>query len=351
MEKYDCRGVLESEMEELCIERGIKKFRADQLFRWVQQKSALSWDDIRNIGQEDKNKLQEIFFIQPLQLIREQVSKDGTRKFLFSLSDGETIETVLMDYEKDVSRDRETVCVSTQVGCPVGCPFCATGVNGFRRNLTIGEIAGQVLEIARIMSAKDPSFKVTNVVFMGMGEPFLNYEAVRRAIQILNSENGQKIGMRRMTISTSGVVPGILRLAEDNKQVGLAVSLHSARDHIRNKLVPMNKRYPLSELIKACREYSHLTGRRVTFEMALTDATTNKEEAEAVVNLIKGMPAHVNLIPINPVPESDMQRPTQEKITEFKKNLEAKNISVSIREEKGKDIDAACGQLRQRLEW
>ncbi|ADY56628.1 23S rRNA m(2)A-2503 methyltransferase [Syntrophobotulus glycolicus DSM 8271] len=350
MEKYDCRGLSEPEMEKLCLQNGIKKFRADQVFRWVQQKGVRCWDEMKNIGQEDTDKLKKVFCLQPLEIVKEQVSKDGTRKFLFRLPDGERIETVLMDYEKDLSRNRETVCVSTQVGCPVGCPFCATGVNGFHRNLSAGEITGQVLEIVRRMRINDPSFNVTNIVFMGMGEPFLNEESVLKAVRILNSENGQKIGMRRMTISTSGVVPGIIRLAEENKQVGLAISLHSARNHLRDILVPMNRRYPLQQLMRACREYVNQTGRRVTLEIALTEANANKDEAEALIRLIQGMPVHINLIPVNPVTESSMQRPAKEKIMEFKTLLEAKNLSVTVREEKGTDIDAACGQLRQRLE-
>lgn len=350
MEKLDCRGYLEDELAEVCLQNGLKKYRANQLFNWINQKSAQHWDEIKNIGKADRDTLNRIFTLKPLEIMRIQQSKDGTRKFLFQLADGETIETVLMDYTNLDSRDRQTVCVSTQVGCPVGCSFCATGMAGFRRNLTVGEITGQILDVTRYLQQEDPEFKVTNIVYMGMGEPFLNYEAVMKAIGILNSENGQKIGMRRVTISTSGIVPKILKLAEDNPQVGLAVSLHAASNKVRDRLVPINKRYPLAQLMEACRVYSTQTNRRVTFEMALNETNASKEEAMALVSLLHGMLAHVNLIPVNPVFGSGIQRPSKEKITDFKRTLEAGNIPVSIREEKGLDIDAACGQLRQRLE-
>lgn len=350
MEKLDCRSCLEEEIIESCLENDLKKFRANQVFKWIHQKGVHNWEEMKNIGKEDREKLSKVFYLQPPQIIKERCSKDGTRKFLFRLADEESIETVLMDYENTFSRDRQTICVSTQIGCPVGCSFCATGMAGFQRNLTAGEITGQVLEVMRHLQKEDPEFKVTNIVFMGMGEPFLNYEAVMKAIKILNSENGQNIGMRRMTISTSGVVPKINQLAKDNPQVGLAISLHSSRDEIRDALVPMNRRYPLAKLIQACRNYISVTNRRISFEVALNDQNTNKEEAEEIVKLLNGMMVHVNLIPLNPVAGSRVKKPEREKILMFKKVLEAGRIPVSIREEKGVDIEAACGQLRQRME-
>jgi 23S rRNA (adenine2503-C2)-methyltransferase len=350
MEKLDCRACLEEELIAIFLEKNIKRFRANQVFKWVQQKGAHDWEEMKNIGREDRDKLREILDLQPLEIIKEQHSKDGTRKFLFRLRDQESIETVLMDYNKTISRDRQTICLSTQVGCPVGCSFCATGMAGFQRNLTVGEITGQVLEVMKYLQKEDPEFKVTNIVFMGMGEPFLNYQAVLKAIKILNSVNGQQIGMRRMTISTSGVVPKIIQLAKDNPQVGLAISLHSTKDEIRNNLVPMNKKYPLAELMRACRNYLAITNRRITFEMALNNQNTSREEAEELVKLLKGITAHVNLIPVNPVKGSRVKRPRNKEISMFKEVLEAGRIPVSIREEKGVDIEAACGQLRQRLE-
>ena len=288
--------------------------------------------------------------LYPLEKVREQRSKDGTRKYLFRLEDGETIECVLMDYARTNSRDRHTVCVSTQVGCAVGCAFCATGLEGFRRNLSVGEIVGQVLDITHYVRQEDPDFQVTNIVFMGMGEPLLNYDRVLRAIQLLNHAQGLKIGMRRMTISTSGVVPQIIQLAKDNPQVGLAVSLHAAQDDVRNQLIPMNRRYPLTQLMEACQEYTQITHRRITFEVALTAENSKQEDAEAFVRLLKGQFVHVNLIPVNPVEGTGMERPSPELMRRFAQVLEDAGISVSSREERGADIDAACGQLRRQWE-
>lgn len=349
MKKLDARACLEEEILAVCLQNDIKKYRAEQVFRWLHQKAVHDWEEMKNIGQQDRKKLSDVLFVQPLEIVNEQRSQDGTVKFLFRLGDGESIETVLMNYENDATRDRHTICVSTQVGCAIGCSFCATGLDGFKRNLSAGEITGQVLEIVRLIQQKDPNFSVTNIVFMGMGEPFLNYKAVMKAITLLNSKKGQNIGMRRMTISTSGVAPKIIQLAEDNSQVGLAISLHSARNSMRDNLVPINKKYPLEKLIEACRVYSSKTSRRITFEMALQNANTNKEEAQALIKLLRGMLVHVNLIPINPVSGS-IQRPAKEKIMMFKNILEEARVPVSIREEKGLDIEAACGQLRQRLE-
>nr|MDA8228714.1 23S rRNA (adenine(2503)-C(2))-methyltransferase RlmN [Desulfitobacterium hafniense] len=243
MKRLEIHGCTERELIDLCQELGLKRFRGTQLFQWVQQKGAADWDELKNIGQTDKELLKERLELVKIPILREQQSKDGTRKFLLGLADGEGIECVLMDYDRKQSRDRHTVCLSTQVGCAVGCTFCATGLGGFRRNLTAGEIVGQVLGITRKMREIEPGFQVTNLVFMGMGEPLLNYDEVLKTIEILNSEHGQNIGMRRMTISTSGVAPKIRQLAKDNPQVGLAVSLHAANDEWRNELIPMNRRY------------------------------------------------------------------------------------------------------------
>lgn len=350
MERVDCRGLKQEELVQYCLDLGLAKFRGRQVFQWLQQKAVQDWDELKNIGQGDRQKLQEGLALQPLKKIREQVSQDGTRKFLFRCEDGETLECVLMNYDRVKSRDRHTVCVSTQIGCPVGCAFCATGLGGFRRNLSPGEIVGQVLDITYSLRLEDPDFQVTNIVFMGMGEPLLNYKAVLKAIELLNHPEGQNIGMRRMTISTSGVVPRIRELARDNPQVGLAVSLHSANNVKRNELIPINRKYPLEELMVACQEYTDQTKRRITFEVALIAGQATQEAAEEVARLLKGQLALVNLIPVNPVLETGMARPTVGEIQRFSRILEDSGISVSVREEKGTDIDAACGQLRRQWE-
>lgn len=346
----ELRGCLDNELIEICRELGLKQFRGLQLFQWVQQKAVPSWDEIKNISKDDLQTLSSRLHLYSLEQVQEQRSKDGTRKYLFRLEDGEMIECVLMDYSRTQSRDRHTVCVSTQVGCAVGCAFCATGIEGFRRNLSAAEIVGQVLDITHLIRQEDPDFQVTNIVFMGMGEPLLNYDSVLKAIKLLNHEQGQAIGMRRMTISTCGVVPRMLQLAKDNPQVGLAVSLHAAQDEIRNQLVPMNRRYPLALLMETCHEYSRMTHRRITFEVALTAENTRREEAEDLARLLKGQLGHVNLIPINPVEGTGMKRPDPEKIKRFAQVLENAGISVSSREERGTDINAACGQLRRQWE-
>lgn len=348
MESLELRGLSETELAQACLTLGLKRFRGSQIFQWVQDKGVRTWDDMENIGIKDREALAQHFVFPLLDLVQEQRAADGTRKYLFRLQDGETLECVLMEYERVQARDRHTVCVSTQVGCAVGCAFCATGLGGFRRNLSPGEIVGQVLEITWLVRQEDPEFQVTNVVFMGMGEPFLNYESVLKGINLLNSSKGQNIGMRRMTISTSGEVFRIRELARDNPQVGLAVSLHSAQDAVRNQLVPMNRKYPLVELMAACRDYSAITGRRITFEVALAEGTASADEARRMAQLLKGLLAHVNLIPVNPVAETGMKRPQRDKLLEFARILEGAGITVTLREERGTDIDAACGQLRRR---
>ena len=350
MDSIEVRGCLEDELIEICQEMGLKRYRAIQLFQWVQQKAVRTWDEMKNIGKGDRQTLSSHLHLYPLERLREQRSEDGTRKYLFQLEDGETIECVLMDYARTRARDRHTVCVSTQVGCAVGCAFCATGLEGFRRNLSVGEIVGQVLDITHFVRQEDPDFQVTNIVFMGMGEPLLNYDQVLKAILLLNDGQGLNIGMRRMTISTSGVVPKIIQLAKDNPQVGLAVSLHAAQDEVRDDLIPMNRRYPLTQLMEACQEYTQITHRRITFEVALTAENAKREEAEALARLLKGQLGHVNLIPVNPVAGTGMERPNPELMKGFAQILENCGIPVSSREERGADIDAACGQLRRQWE-
>jgi 23S rRNA (adenine2503-C2)-methyltransferase len=346
MERLELRGCLEEELAGVCQKLGLKRFRSQQLFRWVQQNAVHAWEEIHNIPESERQKLKTLLHLSPLKLLNGQRARDGTQKYLFGLEDGECIESVLMNYEREVSRNRHTVCISTQVGCAVGCAFCATGLGGFRRNLSVGEIVGQVLEISSLIARENPLARVTNIVFMGMGEPLFNYNAVLKSLEILNRETGQNIGMRRMTISTSGVAPKIRQLGRDNPQVGLAVSLHSALDSVRDILVPINRRYPIRELMNACSEYIKLTNRRITFEVALSAGNVNRESAEALGKLLQGYLAHINLIPVNPVAETKMARPKTEEISQFAGILESYALSVSIREERGTDINAACGQLR-----
>ena len=277
----------------------------------------------------------------PVQLATMISSKDGyTKKALFELKDGKKIETVLMQYD-----ERNTICVSTQVGCALGCSFCATGAMGFSRNLSVGEIVSQVLYFAHELANDD--LHVTNLVFMGMGEPFLNYETTMDAIRILNDEKGFGLGARRMTVSTAGVVPGIDRFADENLQVNLAISLHSVDDAQRSEMMPINKKYSIAEVIAAVKEYIEKTNRRVTFEWALIDGVNDTEQvAEELADLLKGMLCHVNLIRLNDTP--GYAGKGSDNAMAFKQTLTDRHIPCSVRLRRGIDIAAGCGQLASR---
>jgi len=279
--------------------------------------------------------------------LEERVSADGlTRKVLFALRDNQTIESVLMHYER-----RHTACISTQVGCPLGCVFCATGQSGFVRNLTPGEIVGQVLYFARQLrdQGRGTNRPITNVVFMGMGEPLANYEATWQAIETLTHDEGFNLGARRITISTVGLVPGIQRLAEEGTQIGLAISLHAPTDELRDKLVPINRRYPLNQLMAACRHYVERTGRRISFEYALIQGVNDSlEQARQLARLLDGLLCHVNLIPLNPVPESPYQPSPRDRVLAFQAELNRLEVPNTLRVERGIDIQAGCGQLRSQ---
>jgi len=281
-------------------------------------------------------------------VIAQQTSKDGTVKLLLALRDGERIEAVGLPYA-----DRVSCCVSTQVGCPIGCVFCATGQSGFTRSLGAGEIVDQVLTVQDVLQGLPSTIRtnvprINHVTFMGMGEPLLNYEETLKAVRLLNAELG--IAMRHLTISTVGIVPGIVRLAEERLQLTLAVSLHAPTDDLRRKLTPGSSRWTLGELMYACRNYVQQTGRRVTFEYCLMDGVNDgPDEAQALAALLKGMNCHVNLIPGNPVPGLNVHRSSPERLKAFREILEGAGIQVTKRVQRGSDIDAACGQLRRRM--
>jgi 23S rRNA (adenine2503-C2)-methyltransferase len=290
-------------------------------------------------------------------MVRQVAGADGTVKSLFQCGDGNTVEAALMFYGGDGEKERRTVCVSTQAGCGIGCPFCATGQQGFERNLTSGEIIDQVLYFARYLrdNPKNIAGKnsrpehVSNIVFMGMGEPLANYDNLWKAIETLNAPDCFKLGARNMTISTSGLVPGIKRLAGEKLQVGLAVSLHAADNILRNKLVPVNRKYPLEELIPVCREYSRLTGRRLSFEYILFKGINDSiAQARALAQLISGFNCHVNLIAANATANATYQPPPKRVMLAFENELKRHHVNVTPRESRGQDIDAGCGQLRSR---
>jgi 23S rRNA (adenine2503-C2)-methyltransferase len=305
---------------------------------------------MRNVPAALRERLARELPFPSVEVGRAQVSDDGlTRKHLLRLADGRLIEAVLMLYDpRSDSRGRATVCVSSQAGCAMGCVFCATGQGGFDRNLTAGEIVAQVVGFAR-EQARTGGRGLTNVVFMGMGEPLANYRAVWRAVETLHDPDGLNMAARHITISTVGVVPGIRRLAEAPLQVGLAVSLHAPDDELRQRLIPTAHRYPLAEIIAACREYTAKTGRRVTFEYCLMDHLNDAPaQARALGDLLHGMRCHVNLIPVNPTADGRIRRPARSRTLAFQRALEARGVPCTVRVEKGVEISAACGQLRSR---
>lgn len=348
----------QTQLRELVVSLDAPAYRADQILNWIFKKYALSFEEMSDLPQSFRQKLVFNASLFSLKALEEKISGDSlTRKVLFKLEDGKTIETTLMEYEKtNSSRERRTVCVSTQAGCAIGCVFCATGQQGFERNLRPGEILEQILyfmksvktEMSSGQNSRDRS-PVTNVVFMGMGEPLANYDNVWQAIVMLNAGHGAGLGARQITLSTSGLVPQIKRLITENLHVELAVSLHAANDDLRNRLVPINKKYPLSQLISACREYFDKTGRRPTFEYALFEGVNDSlEQAHELVRLVRGLNCSVNLIAGNPTGCQEFHPSSLKQAREFQKQLTASGIVNTIRVSRGTDIEAGCGQLKSR---
>lgn len=323
-------------------ELGYPKFRAKQVFRWVHKQTVQDFDSMTNLPKELQRELVSKFTNPlPVNLVTTRVSQDGTEKYLFALDDGCTIETVLIP-----DGERQTLCISSQVGCAMNCSFCATGKSGYERNLTAGEIIGQVLWVSNLLRSRD--LALSNIVYMGMGEPLANYDAVLKSIRLMNDPDGLHFGARRITISTCGLVPQIKQLAQEDIQVGLAISLHAITNQTRSEIMPINRRYPLEELLPAGDYYTVQTGRRVSYEYALIrDFNDNAGQARELAKLLQGRLCHVNLIPINPVGAEE--RPSEEAVRLFAEIVAKAGIQVSIRKERGTDIEAACGQLRQSL--
>ncbi|PEJ10295.1 23S rRNA (adenine(2503)-C(2))-methyltransferase RlmN [Bacillus wiedmannii] len=330
------------EMQEWLKEQGEPKFRAGQIFDWLYKKRVKNYDDMSNLSKGLRDKLSNSFDITTLNTLVKQTSSDGTIKFLFQLYDGYSIETVLMRHEYGNS-----ICVTTQVGCRIGCTFCASTLGGLKRNLEAGEIVAQVVEVQRALDETEE--RVSSLVVMGIGEPFDNYDNLMSFLRIVNHEKGIHIGARHMTVSTSGIVPKIYKFAEEDMQINFAISLHSANTELRSKLMPINRAYKLPDLMEAVKYYVNRTGRRITFEYGLFGGENDQvEQAEELAALLKGVKCHVNLIPVNYVPERDYVRTPREQIFLFEKTLKDRGVNVTIRREQGHDIDAACGQLRAK---
>ena len=312
---------------------GEKPYRAEQIFKWIYVDKVQSFDEMTNLSLELREKLKQNYTLGIFKILKKQVASDGTIKYLFDILDGNAIETVLMSYHHGFS-----ICVSSQVGCKMGCKFCASTGIAFARSLSSGEIVEQILAVER-----DEKVRISNVVFMGIGEPLDNFENVVNAIRIINNQKGINIGARHISVSTSGLVPNIYRLAEENIQCTLSISLHATTDEKRSEMMPVNNLYNIEELLKACRDYIAKTNRRVSFEYALAkDNNDNLEDAKRLVKLLHGMNCHVNLIPINKIENGKFDKSSNENIIKFRDYLNDHGIVATIRRELGSDIDAAC---------
>jgi 23S rRNA (adenine2503-C2)-methyltransferase len=340
-------GLTRAELVERLAAEGQKPFRADQVLEWVYRKRVDSFAAMSNLPEPLREKLAAEFSISSLEMVRRLGSEDTTQKFLFRLGDGQLIETVLIPASPALygsPSDRRTLCISTQVGCAYGCKFCASGLDGWSRNLNAGEIVGQILKAEALTGAP-----VNNLVFMGMGEPLANFEQVMRAISIINAPWGIGIGARHITLSTSGLAPQIRQLADQPLQVRLAISLHGATDAVRAQIMPVNRKYPIAELLDACSYYTVRKKQRLTFEYILIDGINDSpEQARALAPLATRLNAKVNLIPYNTVEGLDWSRPPRVRQEDFLRLVRSLGVFATLRREKGHDIDAACGQLRRQ---
>ncbi len=336
----DLKDLTYPELEEFLMECQEPKFRAKQIFSWL-HKGVVSFEEMSDISKKTKEKLSEKCFISKLTIREKYVSKiDGTVKYLFSLEDGNCIESVLMRYKHGIS-----LCISSQVGCRMGCGFCASTIGGLYRNLTAGEILNQV-----IFAQKDTGERISNIVMMGIGEPLDNYDNVIKFLKNVNNPLGLNIGYRHISLSTCGRIDGMKKLADEDMPITLSVSLHAPNNKIRNEIMPINKKYPVEELIKECKDYIKKTSRRISFEYSLISGVNDSpEEARELATLLKGMLCHVNLIPVNHVRERNFHKGKKEEINRFKNLLNDLGINATIRRELGSDISASCGQLRKKV--
>ncbi len=339
MEKQDIRSMYLTELEEKLGELGQPKFRAAQLFRWLQS-GETDFDNMTNIPLSLRDDLREKTYIADVKIVRKFKSRlDETVKYVYELYDGEYIESVLMKYEHGY-----TVCISTQVGCRMGCSFCASGIAGLTRNLTASEMLAQITAAQR-----DNGIRVSNIVMMGMGEPLDNLDNSIRFLRLVSDDKGLNIGLRHISLSTSGVVSGIKKLKEYNFPITLSISLHAPNDEIRSSVMRVNKKWNIEELLEACKEYQAVTTRRISFEYALIDGVNDSDECAAqLAKRLKGIMCHVNLIPANPVKENSFKKPDKNKIIYFRDLLIKKGVNATVRRTLGADIDASCGQLRKR---
>jgi 23S rRNA (adenine2503-C2)-methyltransferase len=341
--KINIKSLSPEELKTALLKLGLKNYRAGQILKWLYSNFARSFEEMTNLAKEERILLSRVFSLSPLKIVGTETSEDGTRKFLFELEDGHTVESVLIPDE-----DRMTLCISSQVGCKQACRFCLTGSGGFTRNLKAHEIADQVLEALRIVK-QEGARGISNIVLMGMGEPLDNFKEVLRALEIITSDKGLGFSTRRVTLSTSGLAPEIAALAKAGVKVNLAVSLNATTDDIRDQLMPVNRRYPISELLRACRHFPLEPRRRITFEYVMLKGVNDSEDdARRLTRLLKGIRCKVNLLPFNPFPGSAFKRPDDAAVRRFQKILLDHHYTAPVRESRGRDISAACGQLRER---
>ena len=343
MSKLNLKGVTRQELVEHLAGIGKERYRADQIIRWLYLQRVKDIDKMSNLSLSCREHLQGFSFVGQIELVKEQKSQDGTRKFLFRLDDGHTIETVLI-----AEKDRLTLCISTQVGCRMGCRFCLTGGSGFERQLSTAEIVDQVIQVADILDPESQARgEISNIVLMGMGEPLDNFDEVVKALEIFMYDDGMQFSHRRLTLSTCGLAPEIIELGK-RIYVSLAISLNAADDALRSELMPVNRRYDLAQLLAACRTYPATNQRRITFEYIMFAGLNDSlADAERLAELVGDLPAKINLIPFNEHPELPFKRPEHQRIVDFVNCLQGYGMTVMTRRSKGADISAACGQLRE----
>jgi 23S rRNA (adenine2503-C2)-methyltransferase len=344
--RINLKDLMPDELEQMCLQLGLPKYRAGQLIRWIYVRLETDFEKMTDLGKPLRSLLAQLACVPEIQLHKQNVSRDqDTDKFLFRLSDGALVESVRMRYLEHLGPGRVAVCISSQVGCAMACDFCASGLAGLKRNLATWEIVDQVIQIQKLIA--DRGERVANVVYMGIGEPMQNFDNLLRSIRILHLAEGLGIGLRHLCISTSGLVPQILKLAAEKLPIRLAISLHATNDALRNEMMPVNRRWPLAELLAACREYQRLTDRRITWEYVMLDGINDSlAEAERLGEMVRGMRSLVNLIPWNAVEGARYKRSSSANIRAFQNKVEHYGVKCTVRAEKGADIDAACGQLR-----
>lgn len=340
---YDLRSLYPEEVKEILKEKGLEAWRTDQIFSWL-EKGARSFKEMTNLSKRLREELGELFFISNMTDADRLVSKlDGTEKYLFTLPDGEYVESVLLSYKHGYS-----VCLSTQAGCKMGCSFCASTKAGFTRDLTAGEILLQMVEITRIKRQDDPAFRIGHLVLMGIGEPLDNYDNVIRFLRLCNRKELFGISFRNMSLSTCGIIPRIRDLMREDIPLTLSISLHASNSALRSELMPVNRRYPLKELLEVCKEYTRVTGRRISFEYALIAGVNDTpKEARELISLLSGFMNHLNLIPVNPTKETTFTPGTRKAVEAFAQSLQKGGLNATVRRTLGQDIEAACGQLRR----